>query len=177
MHPDFCMISDKPTVLTVDDQNRPHSDTGPFCRWSDGTSLYSVHGIRVPAWLLEDPDRLTVGAIHTEGNAEVRRVMIERYGISKYVRDAQFETLDADLDPIGHPRRLLRKGDTVVVELTNSTVDSDGTRRVYHIPVHPELRPMISDTELGDRQAMTALNAVASTYGMRGEDYKIEVET
>ena len=59
MHPDFCMISDRPETLLVDDRNRPHCDTGPFCRWRDGTALYSVHGVRVPAWLIERPGDLT----------------------------------------------------------------------------------------------------------------------
>lgn len=49
MHPDFCMISDRPELLLVDNNNRPHSEDGPFCRWRDGTALYSHHGTRVPA--------------------------------------------------------------------------------------------------------------------------------
>ncbi len=177
MHADFCMVSDRPEVLTVDDQNRPHNDTGPFCRWRDGTSLYSVHGVRVPQWIIEHPERVTVDAIHAETNSEVRRIMIERYGLAKYVRDAQFDVIDADLDPLGQPRRLLRRADIVVVELTNSTVDADGTRRIYHVAVEPSLRPLLPNGELGESQKLTALNAVASTYGMRGEEYNLGAET
>lgn len=44
-------------------------------------------------------------------------------------------------------------------------------------PTYAELRPLLPDGELGEPQAMTALNAVASTYGMRGEDYNLAVET
>jgi hypothetical protein len=177
MTPDFCMISDRPEVLTVDEQNRPHNDTGPFCRWRDGTALYAVHGVYVPAWIIEHPERLTVDAIHAESNEEIRRIMVERYGLARYVRDAQFEILDEGTDPLGQSRRLLRRDQLVVVELTNSTVDADGTRRMYHVPCHPELRPLLADGGLGDPQAMTALNAVASTYGMRGSEYRLEVET
>jgi hypothetical protein len=177
IHPDFCMISDRPALLTVDSQNRPHNDDGPFCQWRDGTALYSVHGIRVPAWVIEQPERLTVDAIHAETNEEVRRVMVERYGIARYVRDAQFDILDSDLDPLGLPRRLLRRAEVTVVELTNSTVDADGTRRKYFIPCHPELRPLLSDSDLGEPQKLTALNAVASTYGLRGEEYVLSDET
>ncbi len=177
MHPDFCMISDKPEVLTVDRQNRPHNDTGPFCKWRDGTALYAIHGVYVPGWIVEHPERVTTEDIETEQNAEVRRIMIERYGLSKYVRDAQFEIVDEDKDPLGQPRRLLRRSDTLVIELTNSTEDGDGSRRKYHVPCHPELRPLLPDGGLGDPQAMTALNAVASTYGMRGDEYRLEVET
>ncbi len=177
MTPDFCMVSDRPAVLKRDEQNRPHCDDGPFCRWRDGFSLYAIHGVRVPEWLMMRPDMLTVERIHAEQNEEVRRVMIERYGIARYVRDAQFEVVDADVDPLGQPRRLLRRDSTLVVELTNSTVDADGTRRVYHIPVEPELRPLLPDGQLGAPQKLTALNAVASTFGMRGDEYRLEVET
>jgi hypothetical protein len=52
-----------------------------------------------------------------------------------------------------------------------------GTRRVYHVPVHPELRPLLPDGELGAPQKPTALNAVASTYGLTGKEYVLEVET
>jgi hypothetical protein len=135
------------------------------------------HGIAVPADVITSPGSITVDDIHAQQNEEVRRVMIERYGISRYVRDAQFDVLDADKDPLGLSRRLLKRGDLVVVELTNSTLDADGSRRVYHVPCHPELRPLVSDTELGDPQRMTALNAVASTFGLRGEDYVLTAET
>lgn len=177
MHADFCMISDKPEILTADSQNRPHNDTGPFCRWSDGTSLYAIHGTYVPAWVIEHPERITTQTIEAENNAEIRRIMVEKYGLSKYVRDAKFEVVDSDKDPLGQPRRLLKRNDLLVVELTNSTKDGDGSRRVYHVPCHPELRPLLPNGELGERQKLTALNAVASTYGMCGKDYKLEVET
>jgi hypothetical protein len=179
MHAEFAMISDRPEVLMVDERSRPHCDDGPFCRWRDGTALYSIHGIRVPQFVVEHPERVTVADIEAEQNAEVRRVMIDRYGVSRYVHDAKFEVLDEDEDPLGQPRRLLRRGRIVVVELTNSTEDADGTRRKYHVPCHPELRPLPfpPDNRLGEPQAMTALNAVASTYGFRGEEYRLRVET
>ena len=177
MTPYFVLVSDRPEVLTVDAQNRPHNDTGPFCRWRDGTALYAIHGTYVAGWIVEQPERITVESIEAEQNAEVRRVMIERYGVGKYVRDARFEVLDADLDRLGQPRRLLRRDDLLVVELTNSTVDADGTRRVYHVPCHPELRPLLPRGELGEPQPMTALAAVASTYGLTAKQYQLECET
>ena len=76
MHKEFCIISDFPEVLTVDESSRPHNDSGPFCRWRDGFSLYSVHGVRVPEWLFTHPEALTVDKIHAEQNAEVRRVIL-----------------------------------------------------------------------------------------------------
>jgi hypothetical protein len=176
-HKEFALACERPSVIARDEGGQLHSVTGPACGFRDGWGVYAVHGTRVPAWVIEHPDRITVATIEAEQNAEVRRVMIERYGLTKYVRDAQFEVLDADKDPLGQPRRLLRRGETMVVELTNSTVDGDGTRRIYHIECEPELRPLLENGEMGEPQKLTALNAVASTYGMRGDEYILDCET
>jgi len=193
------ILTERPTVLSRDEQGRLHSYDGLACGYSDGWGVYAVHGVRVPAWVIEHPEQLTVDAIHREENAEVRRVMVECYGLTRYVHDAQFEILDAGDAVVNipvwglakddektlylgtrqerHPRRLLRRGDLVVVELTNSTTDADGTRRVYHVQCHPHLHPLLEEGNLGEPQAMTVHNAVASTYGMRGEDYELSCET
>jgi hypothetical protein len=72
MHPDFCMISDRPALLTVDEQNRPHGETGPFCRWRDGTALYSWHGARVPAHWIEHRSELDPNEVVKHENVELR---------------------------------------------------------------------------------------------------------
>lgn len=177
VHADFCLISDRPTVLTVDSSNRPHAENGPFCQWSDGTSLYQFHGVRIPGWLATNPESLTIGDIDSEKNAEVKRIMIERFGIARYIKDADLKCIDDAVDNLGLPRRLYARDGFVVVELTNSTQDSDGTYRKYFVQCHPELRPWNVDGTLGQPQKLTALNAVASTYGMRGEEYILDAET
>lgn len=88
VHKDFCIISDRPERLLVDAQNRPHCDDGPFCRWRDGSTLYSVHGVRVPAWVIEQPERVTARAVLDEQNAEIARVMRERVGTERFLTEA-----------------------------------------------------------------------------------------
>jgi hypothetical protein len=95
MHSEFCIVSDRPVQLTQDAQRRPHADKGPFCAWRDGTALYAYHGTRVPQWIMEHPERITVAAIHAEPNAEVRRVMLSMYGMDRYLNDCNATLLDA----------------------------------------------------------------------------------
>ena len=185
------ILTERPTQLHRDAGWRLHSETTAAIQYHDGWGIWAIHGVRVPQNVVEDPASITLGSIEKERNAEVRRVMIERYGLGRYVRDAQFEVLDADIDPVGQPRRLLRRDNLVVVELTNSTedyvaprmsydktdVDIPASRRKYHVQCHPELRPLLPNNELGEPQKLTALNAVASTYGMTGEEYVLQVET
>jgi hypothetical protein len=132
--------------------------------------------------------RFSVAEIDAEPNAEVRRCMVEIVGEERYLREGGARLLHEDVDDLGLPRRLWRKevsGDgeepVVMVEVTNSTPEPDGTRRTYFLPVHGELRPLFDDgrggMRLGEPQEMTCRNAVASTFGMRGEEYAPELET
>jgi hypothetical protein len=185
VHESFCIISDRPEILTVDDRNRPHAENGPFCRWRDGSALYAVHGARVPAWIVEHPEQITVAKIDAERNAEIRRVMVDRYkrgeavsGAAAYLLDSGAEVLDDDPDH-GVLYRCVRPSDTdmMMVRVTNNTVEPDGTVRQFFLRVHPELRPMLANKELGQPQKPTARNAVASTWGMRGEYFAPEART
>lgn len=63
------------------------------------------------------------------------------------------------------------------VRVVNSTPEQDGTSQEYWLRVHPELRPLLRDGQLGEPQQLTAHNAVASTFGLRGEQYAPEVQT
>jgi hypothetical protein len=51
--------------------------------------------------------------------------------------------------------------------------------KTYFLRVHPELRPLIDPEKrvYGEPQKMTCHNAVASTFGLRGEEYQPDVET
>ena len=179
-----------PSVASFDARHRLHRIDGPALAWPDGYAVYAVHGIRLA------PDRgaamasgsLTALQIRGEPNAEVRRVLIDAYNrgdTGRYMRDVGAEVIHADVDQLGLSRRLLRidqPGDEpfLAVEVTNSTPEPDGTRKIYTFRCHPELRPLQVPgirTELGDAQELTCHNAIASTYGMYGREYQLGVET
>ena len=139
MHKKFCIVSERPTTLLVDDENRPHCDDGPFCEWSDGTRLFAVNGVYVPGWIVTHPERLTVKSIRAENNAEIRRIMRERYGEGRYLADIGSKVLDVDTVPVD---ALAPGGKSIHRALIEDDDDqrwlvgSDGsTRRVYHMRV------------------------------------------
>jgi hypothetical protein len=47
-------------------------------------ALYSIHGTRVPQWIVENPEQITIEEIFKEKNAEIRRIMCERFGFRKF---------------------------------------------------------------------------------------------
>ena len=46
MHEEFCIVSDFPDFIHVDEQKRPHCDFGPSHRWADGFEIYHLDGVR-----------------------------------------------------------------------------------------------------------------------------------
>jgi hypothetical protein len=80
MHSDFCMVSDRPRVLKLDDQGRAHCETGPYIQWADGSGIYAWHGTRVPAIWIEDKSSLTPEIALTWENVEQRRAACEILG-------------------------------------------------------------------------------------------------
>ncbi|MBC7169026.1 DUF6745 domain-containing protein, partial [Phenylobacterium sp.] len=99
MHPDFCMISDRPEVLTVDDQRRPHSENGPFCRWRDGSALYAWHGTRVPARWIEQRDSLDPQEVIRAENVEERAAGAAMIGWPKMLGVLDAKVIDDSGSP------------------------------------------------------------------------------
>jgi len=182
---DLCIVTDRPEVIARDEIGRLHAQDGPALRYRDGYALYAVHGVRVPHDVIEEPASVTVERIDAEPNSEVRRVMVERYGLERYIRESGAELIDEDTDIHGLPRRLWQKGHgenaIVSVEVQNSSLEPDGSRRTYFLMVDADLRPIPDpedpDDDWGEPQAMTCVNAVASTFGMGGDEYRNAVET
>ena len=171
VHPDFCIISDRPEILTVNDRNQPHNENGPFCRWRDGSALYAIHGVRLPGWIVERPDLITIEKIHAENNSEIQRIMIERFGWDRYAAECGASVIDHD-ERYG---TLMRGPAGMFLRVVNRSPEPDGTFRNYILPVSDRCEPLPDPSdphgELGEPQELTALNAVASTFGMRGEEY------
>jgi hypothetical protein len=163
VHARFCMVSDFAEVLRVDERGRPHCVDGPSLRWRDGWELYHLHGVRVPRQIVMEPGKLTVAQIDGQRNLEVRRVMIERFGAGRYMRES-----GARLQHQDHRGRLWSKerpGETpyVMVEVRNSTPEPDGSFKDYWLRVPPGCK--------------TATEAVAWTFGVSAKNYSPRVET
>jgi len=107
VHKDFCIISDRPEVLLIDEDNRPHCEDGPFCRWRDGSALYAVHGVYVPAWVIEHPGDITPAKIEEESNEEIRRIMIEKFGWTKYLDESGATKVHSRRNDIDTQREVL----------------------------------------------------------------------
>jgi hypothetical protein len=160
----------KPTLHRENENSRFHCDNGPAVD-SDVEGLYYWHGVMVPAFVVTRPEWITLQHISTEDNAEVRRVMIERYGLARYLVDSGAKKLSED--EFGELYRAEVPDDEplMMVKVINSTPEPDGSLKPYFLRVNPELRPLLGHGSMGRPQKLTPLNAVASTFGLTGKEY------
>lgn len=151
------------------DTRRLHNDAGPALE-SDAGNLYFWHGVMVPAFVVVRPDWITVGHIKAETNAEVRRIMIERFGPKRYMAACGAALLHQDR--FGKLWRMEHADDDpmLMVEVVNATPEPDGTRKTYFLDVSG------AEADLG-WLIRTARDAVAATFGFRGEEYAPYLET
>lgn len=167
MHEEFCIVSDFPELLLKDDRHRPHCDTGPSHRWRDGWELWHVHGVRVTEQIVMRPETLTVEQIDEESNAEVRRIMLDRFGLERYMRESNAKVV-ASIGP-DHPviglryskllRREIQDDEPIfTLDMLNSTPEPDGSVKRYMIRIDPRA--------YNGTAARDCLAAMASTYRM-----------
>lgn len=112
---------------------------------------FAVLGHRVPECVARG--QISLADIAAENNSESKRIMIERYGVDRYVRESAMTPVQSDdwgtLYDLGSHR---------VVRLLNSTTEADGTAREYFRAV--------------PRECATAHAAVAWTFGLTAETYR-----
>jgi len=159
----ICWVSERHNILNLDEQGRLHSVVEPAVMYPDGWSIYAVHGVRVPADVIENKKSITTRRIEKEGNAEVRRVMIELYGQQKYLIDSGAEEIHRDDFGILYRKELQNDEPIVMVKVINSTPEPSGKFNYYFLRVPPDVK--------------TAHDAVAWTFGKNKASYSPEIET
>ena len=172
-----CWVSERHDILLRDERGMLHNLIGPAVMYPDGWAIYAVHGVRVPSDIIEKPDMLTKERILGEENAEVRRVMIEKVGNDKFLEMIDAKPIHEDARGKLFRIELANDEPMVAVQVVNSTPEPGGHHKLYLLRVHPELRPMLPDGKMGKAQALTVANAIASTFGLTGNDYEPAIET
>jgi hypothetical protein len=131
--------------------------------YPDGWSIYAVHGVGVPEYIIKTPQKINVKDIESEQNQEIKRVKIDIYGKDRYLKDSGGKLIHQD--GLGKLWRKEINGDEplVMVEVINSTPELDGSFHTYFLRVPPHIE--------------TAQAAVAWTFSKEAKSYKPLIET
>jgi hypothetical protein len=143
----YVIVSERPTIVRLDDREVLHSEDGPALQFLDGWAVHSWHGVRVPAQWIENRGSLTPAAALGQRNVEQRRAACEILGWATILDGLKAKLIDRDGDPT--------IGELLEVNLPDSGRERFlrvlcGTGRTFAIPVPPTVQ--------------TALEANAWTY-------------
>jgi hypothetical protein len=135
---------ERPVALPRDEGGRLDRGDGPALAFPDGFALHAWRGLPVPAEFVAGLDSLTPERIREEENAELRRVMLERYGYDRYLRDEDISTtLDLILQ---NERRIAQRSRFVSLtnnQLKNSSINNQQNQRLGGPP--SPTTPNVSD--------------------------------
>ena len=164
---DLCIVSQKPVYIGLSG-TRLHAENRKALEFADGKGIYAWKGVllkeKTHGWIITNPEKITVDDIMKENNAEIRRVMLERFGFDRFFEEADSKLLDDDPKhgklyeialPDDEPIKLLK--------VINSTAEPDGTFKEYILPVPEDMQ--------------TSLQARAWTFDCDPKEFEFEVET
>lgn len=92
----YCVISNRPEVLTSNEESQPHNETGPFKKYRDGSAIYALNGVYIPSKYFGD--EISPQDIMKESNVEVRQELIKRYGLGKMLDMLNYIVVDTRED-------------------------------------------------------------------------------
>ena len=147
-----------PEKQAIDTNGRLHCDDGPAMLCRDGWAVYAWHGVRLPEWIIEKPQDITVKKIDGEPNTEIRRIMVERYGTERFLKDGGAQDISKDACGTLYRREMPDDEPLVMVHVLDPSTD-----REYFLRVPPAIQ--------------TAQQAVAWTFEMDENEYQPVVET
>jgi hypothetical protein len=160
---DTCVVSARPTQITVDSSNRLHNPHGPALLYADEFKVWALHGVVMEKVMIKRLAHLSARRIEMTRNVEQRRALMEFYGEARYLKETgarivhrdDFGTLYRKEEPEGEP--------LVMVKVVNSTPEPDGTYKDYFLRVPPTVHK--------------AKDAVAWTFGLEPDIYAPQIQT
>ena len=156
---EVAIVVRRPNILSLDDEGRLHSATGPAIEYHDGWSIYAWHGVEVPEQVVLAPERLSREDWSRARNVTVRRLIQERMG-QRFVWELEGTYIDGgphgvlyEVELPGDPERVAR-----YVQVPDAS-----TPHQYYLRVPPTIQ--------------TAAEAVAWSFGLSVEEYHPAQET
>jgi len=158
-----CILQHRHNILKLDDSGRLHCPDGYAAGYRDGWGVYAWHGVIVPEQVIMEPETLTVKQIETESNTEIRRVMTERFGHARFLKESGATVIHADDFGTLYRKEIPDDEPIVMVHVINSTPELDGSFKDYFLRVPPDMTK--------------AREAVAWTFPIEGTEYAPVLQT
>ena len=158
-HENVLAISDRPSIINRDAENRLHCENGPSIAYRDGWALYHWHGVSIPKeWVTGQ--KPTASQALSWSNIEQRRAAVEIVGWSNILKELDTKIIDESNDP-------------EIGVLLEATIPDSGAERFLKVMCGTKREFILSVP----REMQTALEANAWTYGLMPNEYAPEIRT
>ncbi len=135
----FAVLTEPHGPPDIDDGGHFHNPERPAIEYPDGFGACALWGFEVPRVCVEFPEEVPIAAIRTTRNAELRRILLKRYGEDRYDANLAARLIDVDTVPVQASASEAGSITRALVEDVDGNrylVASDGsTRRVYYMRV------------------------------------------
>jgi hypothetical protein len=108
--------------VSINEDNQLHNTEGPCLTFHDSTGefaeeckIWYINGVQVTEQIVMDPKSQTMADILGEENEEVKRIRIEQYGWSEFLKEVDAKLLDQNEDAVAGTEEFLFE------------IDQDGT--------------------------------------------------
>ena len=176
---DVAIIQHRASEIHRDDQGRLHNENGPAVKFGSGdeslSNVYAVHGVRVPKNVIDR--NYNVEDIENQSNAEVRRVMIDLYGQSKYLLDSGAEVVHTDDFGTLYRKEIPNDEPLMMVKVVNSTIEPDGSQKDYWLRVDPNTYGGLKTARAAVASTWRNNDANRSLLFKSPDDYDPDIET
>lgn len=161
---DTCYLTERPEFIRTEGGDL-HADEGPAVAWPGGAMpMWRWRGLPVAEHVMAPIAAMDARSIRRERSVILRDIMVERFGLERFIRECGAKPVRQDeagtLWVAEHPVPRRR---VTAVEVVNGTAEPNGSYRHYFIRVPNTIR--------------TARGAVAWSYGLTAEQYRVRVRT
>jgi hypothetical protein len=161
VYKDIIIIKSVPKFKTNLD-GQIHCDNGPALKNINGEYEYYYENVKVSEKIILHPKLITISDILNEKNQSVRNVMIERYGLEKFLNDLKYEIIDSCSNEDGESQLLKVKLNEIEPMMLVKVI-CPSTKRYYFLRVPPDMK--------------TVKEAIAWTFNLTESQYKPIQET
>ena len=103
----ICIIQHRHTELHFSADGQLHNESGMSVKYRDGWGLWSINGVSVDEQIVMSPETQTINQITSEGNEDIKRVRIERYGWQRFMAESDATVIDSRRNEIENTKEML----------------------------------------------------------------------
>jgi len=172
--PEGCIVCRPPERLKVDDRNRLHSVDGCAVKFPDGYGQYWVHGVNFDKKTFKTffgGKRFRPHAVLALPNAERRIALMQHFGLEAvfdHIKSKRCIDIDACYSAVTKKQ--------VVCELYDCQLPDLQPVRLLKLEDHTTHKPVVISVPFIDN-TRTCRGAIAWTFGMSEEEYKLDFES